>query len=507
MARPHLARFPLVVEHVRLHARRRPDHVAVLASGRPVTYAMLERDLTAMTAALAAFGLPRGSLVAVGVEDMYVHLLLIFGFEALGITTGSFLPSEEADCHGLLAVADLTLAVAPVPDAACRQFFPVSEDWVAEALARPAPRLDFPRAAGEDIVRVARSSGTTGRPKLMNITHRMLNARMTGWMAGRMTANARILAAMNFSVNSIYQRCATGLRVGATFMFDSAGRLSLPEILLQTNPTQMSLLPFHVQKMLDALTDWHDLPRPLLPGLQLTAMGAKLPAADRQRAEHYLTGWIREGYGANEVGGICEFDRAGNGHVYPYATIEVVGQDGQLAAPGETGELRMRTAGMVGGYRDDPAATAQMFRDGWFYPGDLGMLTEAGKLRLVGRRLDVLIVGGSKRGCADLESRIQACAPRSDIALLQQDGGSQNELVHVCVATPAAIDLDRLARTIEPFMHCRFTMRAVAAIPRTESGKIRRAVLHDTLFGQPAPAQPAPTRTTPAKEALLTTGD
>jgi len=506
MARVHFARFPLVVEYVRLHARRRPDRVAVLASGRPVTYAMLDRDLTAMTAALTAFGLPRGSLAAIGVEDMYAHLLLIFGFEALGVTTGSFLPSESADCHGLLAAADLTLAVAPVPEAACRRFFAVAESWVEDALARPAPRLAVAHAAGEDIVRVVRSSGTTGRPKLMNITHRILHARLRRW-TNEMTANIRILAVMNFSVSSIYQRCSMALRLGGAFMFESGERRNLLEILLQTSPTQMSLLPLHLQKMLDALPESPGLPRPLLPRLRLTAMGAKLPATDRRRAEERLAGSIREAFGTNEVGSVCEFDSAGDGHIYRGVTLEVVGADGEPLPAGESGEIRLRTTGMVKGYRDDPAATAQMFRDGWFYPGDIGMLTEAGMFRLVGRRLDVLIIGGSKRGCADLESRIQAHAPGSEIALLQQDGGSQNELVHVCVATPEAIDLDRLARVIEPFMHCLFTMRAVPAIPRTPFGKIRRAALHGTLFGQPAPARTTPARATPAKEALLTTGD
>jgi acyl-coenzyme A synthetase/AMP-(fatty) acid ligase len=305
---------------------------------------------------------------------------------------------------------------------------------------------------------------------------------------------------MHFAVFTVYSRIAYLLRVGGTLIFAPEAECDLRRFLLRTRPTATTVLPHHLHGLLAALPPPDGTRRPLLPALNLAAIGAKLPDHLRSWALDRLCGTISEGYGANEIGAICRFDRTGSGAVHRSVTLEVLDADGQPAAFGEAGEIRLRSTGMVRGYVNDPAASAAMFRDGWFYPGDLGILTEAGTLRLVGRRQDVLNIGGAKRSCAELESQVLRHAPESDVAVLQRDGGVASSLVYVCVAGPAAADPDRLARAVEPAMECQFTMVALPAIPRTAQGKIRREALHDMLFGRPAPARAAPRR-----EALLTT--
>ena len=132
---------------------------------------------------------------------------------------------------------------------------------------------------------------------------------------------------------------------------------------------------------------------------------------------------------------------------------------------------------MVNGYIDDPAATAAMFRDGWFYPGDLAVLLAPRRLKLVGRRADVLNLGGAKVACADVEAKILGCTRLRDVAVLQRDDGKGGSPIVVCAVLGRESDLTTLVKTLEPLLEFPFSLRVVAAIPRTPEGKIKRAAL------------------------------
>jgi acyl-coenzyme A synthetase/AMP-(fatty) acid ligase len=475
------SRFHLL-DYVALHARRRPGHPAVMRNGEAISYAALHRDLSAVIQALTRLALPRGGTVAIGHADLYIQLLLIFGFETLGIVTGSFRPTEGSECHELLRNADLVMAPPEMSVPPCRRVIRLTGSWIADALACAPAAVTLPRPAADDPVIILRSSGTTGQPKRMVVSQRILAHRRAVHRHGMgMGTRARLLAVMHFSVGSTQRSAANCLRLGATFMFHT--NCSTAEALVQYRPTHMIMLPFQLGTL---LTQLPDAASPMLPGLTIQTTGAKLPEAMRRAALGKLCGRIVTNYGANETGPLGMVDADGIVTLIGGTEAEVLGPGGARLPLGEAGLLRVRGPGMIAAYMDDAAATAEIFKGGWFNSGDIAVALGHDKLRLVGRRSDVLNLGGIKVAAADVESRILAAASPRDVAILQREGGDRAPPLIVCVAAKAEFDIPEFAKLITPIVGYQFTVRIVPEIPRTAEGKIRRNALRQSLFGGPA---------------------
>jgi acyl-coenzyme A synthetase/AMP-(fatty) acid ligase len=486
---PHKSSYYRAAAYVRLHARRRPKHYAVIGNGYAITYARLDMDLRAMTETLRSFDLAPGAHVAISHNHLYVQMLLVFAFESLGIVTGSFKPVEGTECHALVAGADLTMAEHPALPRPYRKLFEVTDDWVKDILATPeVPPSPIPKAAPDEAVAILRSSGTTGTPKRMLLTHAMLNTRLAqdrdAGLGLGLTKHARFFAKMHFSVGGMYRAASNCLRLGATFMFDIEG--GAKKSLGPYRATHVSMMPFQLRKLLEQITANGGSQRPLLPNLSVRTVGATLPEELRRAALRHLCGRIVEAYGSNEAGPTAEIGADGVGIVAGSVQVEIADDHGDPLPMGTAGQLRLRGSGVIGGYLDDAEITAKMFRDGWFYPGDLATLIAPGRLKLLGRPGDVLNFGGIKTGCARVESRILEGTSLKDVALLQPYDGTSSPPIAACVVPDGETDMRAIAKAIGPFIEFPFTVHLVAEIPRTAEGKIQRAVLQGSVFGKPA---------------------
>jgi acyl-coenzyme A synthetase/AMP-(fatty) acid ligase len=250
----------------------------------------------------------------------------------------------------------------------------------------------------------------------------------------------------------------------------------------------MTIMPYQLRELLSVLPRRAEAAGPLLPGLTVTSIGAPLPVELRQAALQHLCGRIWELYGSNEAGTSAVIDETGIGTCTPAIEAAVVDDDGNPVPMGQSGQLRLRGNSVIRGYLDEPAATAEKFRAGWFYPGDLAAMGAPRRLKLVGRPSDLLNLGGVKIASATLESQIMARAPLADVALLQPDSAGASPPVIVCVVASGAADIQALAKIIAPIIGFPCTLRAVAEIPRTVEGKIKRETLRQQLSGNaPAP--------------------
>jgi acyl-coenzyme A synthetase/AMP-(fatty) acid ligase len=465
--------------YIALHARRRPGHPAIIRDGTPISYAALHQDVCAITQALRACNLPAAAVAAISHPDPYAQLLLVFGCEALGIVTASYRPSEGTEAARLLALADLVFAPAPpsCPHKAC---FLVTDAWLTHALASPAPYMPFAPAGPGDGEVIFRSSGTTGAPKCMLLTRQAVQDRLAKQrnrsLGLGLTNKSRFLALMHFAVGSIYTAAANLLRLGGTFIcatdVASPATPRADRLLAALNPTHTTAMPRQLRAIVNALPAPPPGLGPLLPNLLVQCIGGKLPDDLRGPILQRLAGRLLDNYGTNEVGAIgAVID--GTIRLFPDTAAEI------LAPPGEPGQLRIRTAGMVSAYLNDPAASAAMFRDGWFHPGDIATLTSAGTIRLAGRNQDILNLGGAKMPAADLEAAILTHCPVTDIALIQH---TDNTLI-ACAIPAAHTTTQSLNAALTPFIPYPFRLHLLTHIPRTPEGKVQRLTLHATLFG------------------------
>ncbi len=171
--------------------------------------------------------------------------------------------------------------------------------------------------------------------------------------------------------------------------------------------------------------------------------------------------------------------------VYPDRRAQVVDETGAPLGPGKLGEVRIELAeGDADGYLGDLAASAAHFAGGWFYPGDLGMFDETGRIALHGRVADVIAVqGGEKRAAQPLEQAIQARLGCEAVCLISSTWRTGAEELFVFIETRRPIAGEGVAEALRAVLSGfpAYEFHLMTALPRTDSGKIKRIALAEML--------------------------
>ncbi len=218
--------------------------------------------------------------------------------------------------------------------------------------------------------------------------------------------------------------------------------------------------------------------------LFVASFGAALPQPLRQEALERLATEVVEFYGSNEVGFVSSIryeGRSGLGAIWPTARVEIVDEDERAMPAGTPGKIRAQTDAMVEGYVDDPEATARMFRNGWFYPGDIGRISGDAQLQVIARDDDLLNIGGNKLSPLELEDLILRTVGVEDVGVFTVQEPLGVEELWVVVSGSRESDAELLERVARALSNRgtlgRFHVAKVPSIPRTATGKIQRHVL------------------------------
>jgi acyl-CoA synthetase (AMP-forming)/AMP-acid ligase II len=461
-------------EHVAFHAAERPHAVAMMADGRAITYPELDRDIAAMCRAMRALGLARGDSVAVGHIDLYVHWLLLLASERLGIAAASFQgPGGRED---LLAGVDLVLAEPTFSSAAVRRFQRVDADWVRAALARSETDDDpLPAPAPDDPVRIVGTSGTTGLSKRFVVLRKAHDIRAAQWvLIFSLTSASRYLVALPMLSRGNYDFGCGCLRAGGTVVLET--RIPLVEALRSHAITHVITLPIHLKTIVDGLPP--DFVR--LPGLTVLVFGGRVSSELRRRTTERLANALYETYGTTEIctiSTICRPDADGFGTIWPRVEVEVVDDRDQVLPHGTVGRVRARSELLCAGYLGEPEATAQMFRNGWFYPGDLAVLKPGRQLKVLGRSDDLLNIGGQKYLPNYLEELLMHADVASEVGVCSVESADGIEQLCIAVSQPRCDDAEivkRVTKALRGYQTGTFAVIRLAQIPRTASGKIVR---------------------------------
>ncbi len=161
--------------------------------------------------------------------------------------------------------------------------------------------------------------------------------------------------------------------------------------------------------------------------------------------------------------------------------MEVVADDLRPAPPGQIGEVRVRL-NRVDRYLGDEEATRRFFRDGYFYPGDLGVIRADGRLSLQGRVTDVINVMGDKYGTLPIETGLQARLGAQAVHVFSH-AGPDGEVVHVVIQPGEPIPAEALKAALLETLPKMPAVRVhrVDSFPRNNMGKIERAALKAQL--------------------------
>jgi len=175
------------------------------------------------------------------------------------------------------------------------------------------------------------------------------------------------------------------------------------------------------------------------------------------------------------------------GRPYPGVALRVIDAQGRELPPREVGEICIRSPANMVGYWNQPAATAKTLIDGWVHTGDAGFLDEAGYVYVHDRIKDMVLYAGENVYPAEIESVLCAHPAVREAAVIGVPDERWGELVKAVVvlhegANLRARELIAFARTSLADFKVPKSVDFVDALPRTPSGKIKKAVLREPYW-------------------------
>jgi acyl-CoA synthetase (AMP-forming)/AMP-acid ligase II len=529
-----LSAFPAIPQvslpdYVLGHARQRGAKRALVdaASGATLTYPQLSAQVATASASLRARGITRGDVLALCAPNSieFVVTLLAAGTAGVVVTTvnPAWTESEisrqlrQTGARWLVSSPGLLAGKlrAPARDAGLAGSFPIEGlargEMAPHARAGTGPAAPtVPAAIGQAAAQPAlllSSSGTTGLPKIVVLSHSNLVASLGQTrLVHKVTADDVVLAALPlFHIFALQVSVNLALLQGATLVvlprFDLGSFLSAVE---RYRVTRAELVPPMVLGLASSdLVASHDV-----SSLRVLTSGAAPLGADLARACARSLGCrVKQMYGLTEIGGASHAapddgpDHPDSiGPALPGVQCRVIDPaSGADAAPGTPGELLIRAPGTMRGYLGNPEATAATIdADGWLHTGDIVTADAGGWYRVVDRVKELIKYKGLSVAPAELEALLLSHPAVADVAVVRHPDQTAGEVPKAYVVRRDAISepelMDWVAERVAPYKRVRL-VEFTDSIPKSPSGKIlRRLLAPGQAAATPASPEPVPAR-------------
>jgi len=177
----------------------------------------------------------------------------------------------------------------------------------------------------------------------------------------------------------------------------------------------------------------------------------------------------------------------------PVTSIKIVTENGDSLDQGQVGEICIKGPTIMKGYWNDPEATAEVIKDGWFYTGDIGMLDELGFLIISDRAKDIVIRGGENIGCMEVEYAISEHSDVSEVSVYGIPDQRLGEIVCASIMLQSKSTLDSVG--LQQFLKTRIAAFKIPALiffqydqlPRIAAGKIAKKELRQKTIASLSP--------------------
>ncbi len=291
-------------------------------------------------------------------------------------------------------------------------------EFTARASADSAGEVERRRhhLASDDVSDILFTSGTTGAPKGVVMTHARTLRVATDWveMTGLRDGDRYLMVNPYFHMFGLKAGILASLASGAIMLPEAV--FDVERVLARVASERVTVLP-GPPTLYRAMLDAPDRDRHDLSSLRVAVTGAAdIPVELVHRMHDELPfSTIITGYGLTEAGTVSSTSPGDDaeaiattvGRPRPGFELRITDDGGAVVAEGQPGEVVLRGASVMAGYLDDPAATtAALSADGWLRTGDLGVVDGSGRLRIVGRLKDMFIVGGFNAYPAEIENAL-----------------------------------------------------------------------------------------------------
>ena len=477
-------------------AKQNAGRTAIVDGDTAISYAVLERRVAALTAALCRAGVRQGDRVALLLPN---GLNFIIGYMAIVSAGAIVVPLDDRyqqrELVHFLDESGVSLLItsqdlAPLCDqvlsmrgSSCKLFRIDAREEASEIALIPSGNIGI-QINPDTPVMYQFSSGSTGRPKRIARTHANLLFELDSLIHTlNITNEDRFLGVTPFShVNGLVRSMMASIRAGATLFTLARFERQIVADVIEKNTVSIFIgVPF----MFAMLAKANFRRRPDFSSLRLCASAsAPMPKTINREFFQKFGMYVRQLYGSTETGTISvnlssdiEASLESVGTPIAGVEVEVLTENGRVANAGQMGEFAVKSPAAIEGYNGLAGLNRESFRNGYFLTGDLGWRNSDGLLYLVGRKTFLINKGGYKIRPGEVEEVLESHPKVEEAAVIGVPTPFGDEKVK------AVIVLNVPCTEEEIVEYCRgkiadFKIPSVVefreALPKTPTGKIRR---------------------------------
>ncbi len=526
------------IEQVLAHsAATQPQATAIVLAQTQLSYNELQARVESLACALADRGVGKGDRVALLLPNTPTYVIAFFAVMWRSAVVVNLSPASQGrELAQILsdsgAVALITLDVflpalyKVLPSSSVKLLLLTSLQGLEDKLLRPpavpvplrieellrrppGPLVPPASSSGDDLAVLQYTSGSTGVPKGVMLSHRNLLAsvaQVCAWMQHEERPNAAVLCVIPFFhvfglTIGLLVSVAKGYRMLLVPRFDALDLMPLFSLIESQRPMSIPAVP----TLWAALVSHPKASASLFDGVLIASSGgAPLPAWVQERYQALTGRRIYEAYGLSEAAGATHCAAYPEGaplgsigrslpglraRIVEYAEPTKSDQD---VAMGEVGELLLAGDSVMQGYFQQPELTARVLRDGWLHTGDLARRDDEGFFYIVDRKDDLILTSAHNVYPSEIEALLRLHPAVSDAAVIGKPDRLRGNLIYAYVVlkegeAATAEELLGYCRANLPDYKVPRQIEFVATIPHNPAGKIlRRALRGDTSSGAPS---------------------
>jgi acyl-coenzyme A synthetase/AMP-(fatty) acid ligase len=481
----------MIIKRINEWARTHPSDMAFISNGRALTYAAFARSIERARAFFETKNLPLGKTAIILQTPRIEVWLCVMALRALGLNTFCIGSIKQIETFKERDIACFVVAEA--------------DAWFHSHSLRDLPVLTVPEAifssgdsddplpepnyAGDFGGHILLTSGTTGIYKKVFLDAPNEDRR-----------NAARAHAYSLTKNVVYHAADLGLWTTIGFRLPSAvwhvggcvisdHRRSVFQNFFHHDVNFAVLTPPQLKQLVKSKG------RPTRDSCELQITSGFLPMDLANTALRLLAKNIGIAYGSTELSTPALLSRSSvaGEELYWLAPIDdrkvrIVDENGDDCPPGQEGELCIQLWEIdCPSYLDDEETSAKIFRDGFFCPGDMAIGRADGRVRVLGRAVDVLHLRGNKHAAAPYELAVQRTLMLDEVCLFSGSNHAGEEELVVAIESDRTLpqsSVDQIARALPAFERIRIAY--VKEFPRvaTGTGKIARTVLRSWVFDE-----------------------
>lgn len=469
----------MFIDAIHSRAVRDPNGLAAVTEQRRVTNAAMWDEIASLAAWLMRSGLVSGDVVGISVKDEYRHLLTSLAAMLADLPQIALPTYDPPEAREVIARRVGVKAVLADDESHALASFPVVFPDFEYRATDEDPGWHFARRAIDDVCLYLTSSGTTGRAKLIPLGQAELYHQA---MTAQLTPERHVVywqAPIEF--NNSKRHRLYGQATGATNVMLGTQH-AVPEVCREFRVTRLGLSAAQARRLLSSPSGDIRLP----PNTEVQLRGSPVSDELRRNILQNMSPKLVVGYGAAEIGSITtvatpDFKRHPATLGVPNVGVElqIVGDGGELLPPGSRGAVRVRSAGMASRYHDNPEETARNFRSGWFYPGDIGSMGDAGDFRFDGRADDMMVLTSINIFPAEIEYVADALPGVVESAAFAVKSAEFGDIPVLAVVGDGTVKEAEILLRVRNALGVRAPRRVILvdAIPRNEQGKVMRSEL------------------------------